>query len=178
MRYGRFALALAVLLGVVACAGGGDEADTGDDQAEVELDFSLDTNFGSVALESGFRPDPYTVGVVSGGAVDVAGLDLGSDCNGYATTAPDFEVELEDGSSMIRIFFVADESGEDATLIVSDPDGDWVCNDDYGGADPLVEFAPAEEGIYDIWVGSYSEEDLVAGTLYVTELEYEPSDVQ
>jgi hypothetical protein len=180
MRYGRFALALALLVTAVACTGGGDDTTTDDGDAIVtdELDFTADAAFGGVELESGFMPDPYTVDVLSGGTVDVDALDIGSDCRGYAATAPDFRLILSDSSAMIRIFFVADESGEDATLIINEPGAGWVCNDDYGGVNPMLEFAPADEGTYDIWVGSFSADDLIVGTLYITELAYEPSDVQ
>lgn len=182
MRYGRFALALAVLVTALACTGGGDDTTTDDDQVDVivgdGLDFELDATYGGVELESGFEPDPYTVDVVSGGDIDVEAEDIGFDCTGYAAQAPDFSLVLSDDSDMIRIFFVADASGEDATLIVSDPSADWVCNDDYGGENPMVEFDPASAGRYDIWVGSYSPDELIMGTLYITEIDYEPSDVQ
>ena len=127
-------------------------------------------------LEPGFVADPYTVDVRSGGQVDVDALDIGSDCRGYATSEPDFRLVLSESSSMIRVFFVADDLGEDATLIISESGADWVCNDDSGGLDPMVEFEPAEDGAYDIWIGSFSDDEFIDGTLYITELDLDPSD--
>jgi hypothetical protein len=177
MRYAKFALVLVALLAAVSC-GGQTDVDQPGEVATDELDFSQEPNYGGVELYPGFDPDPYTVDIVSGGAVDVATLGIGSDCSGYATTAPDFRVVLDGDSEMVRIFFVPDDPGHDATLIVSDPDGDWLCNDDYSGWDPMVVVEPAEAGTYDIWVGSYSTDELILGTLYITELDYEPGDVE
>ena len=140
------------------------------------LDISVDTqpNFGSVTLEPGFTPDPHTVSLVSGGDVDASTLNLGSDCQGFVTDTPDYHVDLADAASRLRIFFVGEG---DATLIVSTPDGEWVCNDDASGTNnPMVELTDAPAGPYDIWVGSFQSGRAIAGTLYVTELDYDPSD--
>jgi hypothetical protein len=146
----------------------------GDDS---QLDYTLEPNFGSDELSSGFLPDPYLVELISGGNVDVSTCQLGYDCTGYATAAPDFRLFLEDGSEGIRIFFVADAAGEDTALIVNAADGEWTCNDDYDSlVDPLVQLVPAPAGQYDIWVASYSDEEFVAGTLYITEWDLTPAD--
>jgi hypothetical protein len=140
------------------------------------LDFSLSPNFGSQSLSAGFSPDPHTETMVSGGEVDVSACGLGSGCTGYATEAPDFRIQWSGSSSRLRIFFVAD-GGEDTTLVINDPNGDWHCNDDYSGLDPMVEFPNPFTGQYDIWVGSYSSGDYVNGTLYATELDYHPGNL-
>ncbi len=139
------------------------------------LDISLDPGFGSASLEAGFQPDPHEVALISGGSVDVA-AELGSDCGGYAASAPDYRISLEIDSDLLRIFFVSDE-GEDATLIVNDSYGNWYCNDDFSGYDPMVELKNAESGQYDIWVGSYSDGEFIVGTLYITELDYDPGNL-
>ncbi|MEE8390175.1 MAG: hypothetical protein V3S14_05180, partial [Anaerolineae bacterium] len=141
-----------------------------------DLDISLEPNFGLVKLESGFLPDPHTIDMISGGEVAVEELSLGSDCGGYVTNAPDLRLNLVDDSDRLRIFFVAEE-GEDATLIVNDPYGNWYCNDDFSDLDPLVELANAESGPYDIWVGSYSADEYIVGTLYITEMDYDPGNI-
>ena len=41
----------------------------------------------------------------------------------------------------------------------------------------MVEFEEPAEGQYDIWVGSYSSGEMIAGTLYITELGLEPDDI-
>ena len=76
----------------------------------------------------------------------------------------------------IRLFFVAEEVGDDTALIINTPDEDWICSDDYDGVDPLIDVSPGPIGAYDIWVGSFGEDNPVDGTLYVTELSFTPSD--
>jgi len=83
---------------------------------------------------------------------------------------------LADGSDRLRFFFVATEE-EDATLIVNAPDGNWHCNDDFSGWDPMVELKGAKDGQYDIWVGSYSADVYIVGTLYITEMDYDPDNL-
>jgi serine protease Do len=141
-----------------------------------DLDVSLEPNFGLVDLEPGFLPDPQTIDLISGGEIDVEALGLGSDCGGYATSAPDLRLNLTDGSDVLRIFFVADES-EDATLIINDPYGNWYCNDDFSGWDPMIVLENAESGQYDLWVGSYSADEYIIGTLYITEMDYDPGNL-
>ena len=143
---------------------------------ESGLDMALEPNFGTQALEPGFQPDPHTVSVLSGGTVDVATLGLDFTCGGYASNAPDYRINLEGDSAELRIFFVSDE-GEDATLIVNDPYANWFCNDDFSGWDPMVAIENAASGQYDIWVGSYAADEYIAGTLYVTELDYDPGNL-
>ncbi|MBN1954427.1 MAG: SUMF1/EgtB/PvdO family nonheme iron enzyme [Anaerolineae bacterium] len=140
------------------------------------LNYALEPNFGSVELAAGFLPDPYEVPIVSGGAVDVDAMGIGTDCRGYATSAPDYRSFWSGASDELRIFFVPETVGDDATLIVNDPAGSWFCNDDYSGWDPMVIFENPAEGQYDIWVGSYSAGEYIEGTLYVTELDLGPDE--
>ena len=59
-------------------------------------------------------------------------------------------------------------------MIVNDPSGNWHCNDDFdsaGGTNPGVVFSQPVAGIYDIWVGTYSEgEAFESANLHITEL--------
>jgi len=139
------------------------------------LDAAEEPGSGEVELATGFAPDPYVVDLVGGGDVDVALLDLGADCTGYASSAPDLRIILWQDSDRLRIFFVADED-ENAVLIISDPDENWLCNDDYadGGLDPMVEIEDAVGGQYDVWIGGQSADEVVGGALYVTTLDYSP----
>jgi hypothetical protein len=134
-----------------------------------ELDWQLAPNFGSTELTSGFAPDPHEQPLTSGGPIDVS--YLGGGCLGWATAAPDFDVTYEAGSmTLLRFYFVADEA-IDTTLVINGPDGEWYCNDDAPGTiDPMVDFTSPRDGLYDVWVGSYREDQRVEGTLFVTEL--------
>jgi hypothetical protein len=141
------------------------EEPTGD-----ELDYSLQPNFGSDDVTSGFTPDPFNAHVVSGGPIDAS--YLGDDCRGFATTAPDYDITFTSGSlSLLRFYFVA-ETADDTTIIINAPDGSWHCNDDATGTiDPQYDFEDPASGLYDIWIGSYESGASVSGTFYVTELE-------
>jgi serine protease Do len=137
------------------------------------LDFSLAPNYGEVSLNAGFTPDPFEQAMTSGGSVDAS--YLGSGCNGFATSAPDFRLRWTGTSSRLRIMFMATEATRDTTIIVNAADGSWRCNDDTGGLNPMVELANPTAGTYDIWVGSYSSGTFVPGTLRITELDLMPN---
>lgn len=139
------------------------------------LDFALDPHFGAVSLRAGFTPDPHTVAVLAGGTVDVARLGLGHECLGHAASAPDVRLHWSGDAAELRIFFQADDGG-DATLIVNRPDGSWTCNDDAraGTLDPMVVIPAPPAGQYDIWVGTYRAENMIPGTLKITELPLSP----
>jgi len=145
-------------------------AEAASDAADpTELDWQLPANFGSTELAAGFAPDPHEQPLTSGGPIDVS--YLGDGCRGWATAAPDFDVTYEAGSmTLLRFYFVADEA-LDTTLIINAPDGEWYCNDDAPGTiDPMIDFTSPQDGLYDVWVGSYEEDERVEGTLFVTEL--------
>lgn len=142
--------------------------------SEGALDFFAEPNFGSMSLGIGFTPDPFGVEVLSGGGVDVFSALSEADCSGYATRSPDYSLEwTDDGGDLLRILVVAEG---DTTLIVNDPYGDWFCNDDTSGFDPMVEFVNPESGRYDIWIGSFEINTVVPGMLYITELAMTPDD--
>jgi hypothetical protein len=135
------------------------------------LDTTQQARYGSEdPLTSGFA-EPHTVRVVSGGPIDAS--YLGGGCTGYAEPNPDYEFRFVSGSfDLLRIYFVADSPGDDATLIVNDSQANWLCNDDsYGTRNPTIDFRPPVSGWYDIWIGSYSSTDYISGTLHITELE-------
>jgi hypothetical protein len=140
------------------------------------LDFNEEPGFGMAELGAGFTPDPYRVEMVSGGQVAVD--YLGDACTGYAAVAPDFRVNWTGSSAELRIFFSA-SAGGDTTLLINQPDGSWICNDDAeGGLDPMIILSDPMEGQYDIWVGSYEAGAYVAGELYLTELDLQPISTQ
>lgn len=122
-------------------------------------------NFGDLRLKESFMPDPQSVTVTSGGGVDVA---RGSCSYGHVSDAPDVDLYYStSGGSSLYIYV---EGDGDTMLLVNTPGGDWVCDDDsHGDLDPLVSFSSAADGLYNIWVGSYSDENHSA-TLYVSEI--------
>jgi hypothetical protein len=131
------------------------------------LDFSLDANYGTFDVTTGFTPDPWMQSVTSGGSADASAAPV--NCRGYAATKPDVQVNWHGTSSFLRIFFDA-PAGQDTTLIVNDPDGVWHCGDDEYAPNPAIDITSPSEGAYDIWVGSYVAGEFISGTLYLTEI--------
>lgn len=41
------------------------------------------------------------------------------------------------------------------TILINDPNGSWICNDDFDGTHPSVTWTAPASGQYDIWVGTY-----------------------
>lgn len=138
----------------------------GGDLTTGELDYSLPPNYGSVFLSGGFVPDPHVVDVQTGGSV-LAEEAADYSCTGYVSEAPDFELEFEPGTLDLHIYV---ESDLDTTLVVNDPNGDWVCNDDDDGLDAGLTFDNPEPGLYHIWVGAYGDDDFGPAQLNISEL--------
>ena len=142
----------------------------------VDMDYSGGENislfstptYGSLHLDPGFLPDPETVSVDIGGGDDMS--VSGPGCAGVINNAaPDVNVVYGEGGDLLS-FYV--QSSADATLLVSLPNGDWLCNDDYTGTNPGIVISDPEEGLYNVWVGAFSEDSSgSSGTLYVSESE-------
>lgn len=123
--------------------------------------------FADLTLEAGFEPDPQRIEVTAGGNIDAERTSRG-ECVGMIANAPD-----------IRLTYIPDElplhikvsSKEDTTLVINDPNGNWFCDDDSGGGEnPMVSFDDPQEGVYEIWVGTYEDEPVPA-TVIITELD-------
>lgn len=134
--------------------------------AAAAQDMSATATYGEISRSSGFTPDPITVQLTSGGPID-ASRAISSGCAGYIADAPDFEFTYSAGSLPLS-FIVA--AGHDTTLVVNGPDGQWYCNDDADGIDPILRWGNPPSGTYDIWVGSYAQGGGQSATLYITEL--------
>ena len=129
-------------------------------------DFSLDPNYGTANLRSGFTPDPHRVRLQSGGPIDAS--TLGGPCRGYIARAPDYRVNYTSGRLPLNISV---ESSADTTLVVNGPNGNWYCDDDSGnGLNPSIRFETPRSGQYDIWVGTYGASRLESAILDVSEL--------
>ena len=129
-------------------------------------DITAEPNFGSLSLDEGFLPDPETVSVTSGGSIatDIAGCRYG-----YVSAAPDVDLYYSaSGNSDLFIYVVGDG---DTTVLVNTPNGNWECDDDsYGDSDPSLYLPNAQGGLYNIWVGSYTNEFHDA-TLFISEID-------
>src|SRR5690606_27745040 len=74
-----------------------------------------------------------------------------------------------DSSSDLTFLFMADDEVSDTTMVINAPDGQWYCNDDESGVDPGLTFSDATSGQYDIWIGSYSSDESVSGSLGIVD---------
>ncbi len=130
-----------------------------------------DPLFGSISLEAGFSPTPYTAQVSPGGEDE--SFQLGDDCYGYVRLAqPDFVLSYQAGGSPLGVFALSDL---DITMAINDPAGNWHCNDDnifLSGTNSGIQFNEPLSGDYQIWVGSYdSGAESVATMLAITEVD-------
>ncbi len=132
------------------------------------VDWTMAPTYGSIELDSGFWPDPHSVGLDAGGTYS-ANTEVGSHCRGYIAQAPDYDVYYTAGS--LPLYFTVD-APRDTTLVIRDPNGQWICDDDGGeGLNPQITFDHPVSGLYDVWVGTYSDSgDYPASTLYVSEI--------
>ncbi|MBE2183963.1 MAG: hypothetical protein IAE89_11095 [Anaerolineae bacterium] len=116
-------------------------------------------------IAQGFMPDPYIVTVRGGGDQDA--MLMADGCMGHISETPNTAFIYETPAPGFRIFFISDV---DATLIVQNPEGNFICNDDRIGRDPAVEIIPGGAGTYLVWVGSYDSTVSPAGYLMLTEV--------
>lgn len=139
---------------------------------DLALNWRNDPHYGSATLEEGFIPDPHTVDMLAGGQVDVGASGYGSSCTGYASQSPDYQLNWSGNTDDLRVYFEPDNAGQDATLIINSPDGEWLCNDDATDdtLNPAIALSGQDDGRFDIWVGRYSQGELMPGTLYISEL--------
>ncbi len=131
------------------------------------INWQAQPTFGTITLQSNFRPDPHEVPVTSGGSNDAS--MLGGACAGFIATAPDYDLNYTGGKFKLSISAVSDS---DTTLVVFDAAGEWHCNDDYStesGLNPGIVWDNPPSGNYNIWIGSYSRGDMASATLRISE---------
>lgn len=123
--------------------------------------------YGTVNLNVGFTPDPHIVVVDAGG--NNRNSISGSGCAGYINNAqPDVDLNYQAGRS--RLYFYV-KSGVDTTLLVNDANGNWLCSDDFEGSNPAIILNNPPSGIYNVWVGTYSQDDTGSrARLHISEL--------
>lgn len=129
-------------------------------------DFNQEPTFGVLNLITGYIPDPAVIPLIAGGDVDAA--TLGGECVGFIATAPDFRVNYEAGTDYPLI--ISAVSDTDLTLVVNDAAGNWHCNDDMDGYNPVVRIDAPASGQYDVWVGVYGEPATAPAGLYISEV--------
>jgi serine protease Do len=129
------------------------------------LDYSLDPEYGTSTLSTGFAPRIHEVEITAGGSNNVS--KLGSDCIGYTAERPDYRLDWSGAAEDLFVMFFPEDEEKDATLVINAPDGSWYCNDDATDdtLNPGVIFINPQEGQYDIWAGSYTVDEYIPGLL-------------
>lgn len=120
--------------------------------------------FGQINLSAGFQPDPYARNITAGGTQRLE--NCGFNASGFVTSRPDFDLYWSGQSAQLTI---AITSRADAVLLVNAPDGSWHYSDDYRGSDPAITFYNPQQGLYDIWIGTYDGSRRNPGQLIFTE---------
>lgn len=122
------------------------------------------------SLRAGFTPDPFSISVRPVGSLRAQDMRLGPGCRGFVAAQPDVIVRFSGAASFLRFFA---RSSEDVTMIVNDPTGRFLCNDDVSpgrDTDPMVDVYQPRGGQYDVWIGTHAPEARPSVTFFVTEV--------
>lgn len=126
--------------------------------------------FGDVTIQHPFSPDPLILRGMSGGSVEgskIAGkiqTPITGVCQGFMEQKPSHKLKLVGEFKYLKLLV---QGPADTTMIIKGPGGTW-CNDDFNGKNPGIvgEWLP---GTYQIWIGSYKEDESLPYTLKITE---------
>jgi hypothetical protein len=129
-------------------------------------DVAAQPRYATVNLRADFSPDPHETRVEAGGDREVQGL--GSDCTGWIDySRPDVDLNYQAGNLPLYISVVAQA---DTTLIINDPSGRWICNDDMEGLNPGIIIQRPASGNYNIWIGTVDRGPAQPATLRISEV--------
>ena len=136
--------------------------------AAAAQDSSADPNYGEISLSAGFTPDPALLSLKAGG--NLSASDRFDNCQGYITETPDVRLYWDGSGKGSPNLTISAISNADTTLIVNGPDGKWYCDDDSGeDSNPLLTLTPMN-GRYEIWVGTYSDDETKNAVLSISEV--------
>jgi hypothetical protein len=151
-------------------------------QTQLDRDFAPLLGTDTMSVETWEEnPADYTIYSMEdqeNDGLDVSTVDTGSaECAGFTTTSPAYNFEwirsTVDEESEITLFFIGDD-GQDTTLALIDPDGDWLCADDWETTvNPYIEIPNLRTGSHTLWIGTQDNEP-IGGNLYVTVGDYTP----
>ena len=142
-----------------------------DPGVDTTIDWSGPPTFGTYTLVSGFSPDPTHYSTTAGGTAQSSSsvTTMTGACNaGWIATTPDVRIQYTSGTYPLRFYVGTPDT--DTTLAIRAPDGQWYCNDDFSSLNPAIDFARPLSGQYDIFVGTYSQNEYPDVTLSVTEM--------
>jgi hypothetical protein len=128
-----------------------------------------------ISLVAGFLPDPEVRQVSAGGSLELTS-NHGTDCTGFVSEAP--TVRLSYDADDEEKLFISVRSDTDTVLMVRAPNGAVSCSDDSfeNNLNPGVSFDDPQSGQYQIWVGTYDEQDLAQAELQISEIGFGTSE--
>ncbi|MEM6383206.1 MAG: serine protease [Pseudomonadota bacterium] len=120
-------------------------------------DFTLDATYADEELGEGFSAAQGAFDVEAGGYIPAG--DTLEGCAGFVAEAPDVRITYETSSNRSLILSVVSDA--DTVLLINQPDGNWLCNDDRveGDVNPQLTLTRPLAGQYDIWVGTFNDPD-------------------
>jgi len=126
------------------------------------------TAFGGTTLFAGFRTFRVPR-ITAGGRHSVANC-FATNWRGFTITRPDYRMVYQGNSPTGRLNFQLTSNATDTILLINAPDGQWYFNDDSNGTfNSTLTFAPAMQGQYDIWAGSYNLSSNNRAQLWISE---------
>ena len=145
-------LALASGLTLMLAAGAGLAQQKAAPQGQLP-NWQAPPRYATLDLRAGFQPDPQEVQVEAGGARQAD--PVGPGCGGWIDfERPDVDVNYVAGTFPL---IITATSEADTTIVINDPSGRWLCNDDLQGLNPGVVFERPQSGNYNIWVGTFEQ---------------------
>lgn len=162
----RKILALLASLALLVVLAGAVSAQTDTPAADAAGEVPAEPSaYVSVDFQQGFVLDPFLVSVNGGGEVDSSTLD--ESCVGWINDKPVVSVNWQGQVEQATVFFFSDH---DSTLTIELPDGSYLCNDDAGESvlDASITMTNPMTGTYQIYIGTFEEQQLIPGLLVIT----------
>jgi hypothetical protein len=127
-------------------------------------DWQDQTWYGEATLSAGFEPTPFWAGIKGGGTVSLR--DCGFEWEGAVDPRPDLRLHWEGEATRLAIYV---EAEEDLILLVRDPEGHWLYDDNGWGRNPLIVITGPTPGDYVIFIGSRDLAEHIPVRLLISE---------
>lgn len=114
-------------------------------------------------LSPGFNSSQLSVSVGGARSADT----FGAECKGYVSDEPTTTFDL---TARGLPLLISVDAAADTTLVVRDPNGVYLCNDDGGlNLNPELFISEPVVGRYEIWVGSFASGEAAQASLFIAE---------
>lgn len=120
--------------------------------APVSLNTLAEPAIGRIEFGPDTVVDPRIIFDIEASQTEAFGMGQG--CAGFITPErPDLVIDALPGLPQLMVYMASEADG---TLVISGPDGQLYCNDDFEQLNPGVMIPNAAEGAYSVFAGSYS----------------------